>query len=116
MSADTKPSRPKLNGAVAKAIVSKINAYTRAKAAFDKAKAAKDTLVSYAHLIPDGIGAEGAGHVIKHWMGGGGEIFKLKEYRDAGHPITPEMAPFVEQRSKYHQWSVKPIDGPPEEA
>jgi hypothetical protein len=108
-------ARPKLNGAIANTIVTKVNAYARAKAAFDKAKAAKDTLASYAHLIPAETGAEGAGHIIKHWMGGGGQLFELSEYLKAGHAITPEMAPFVKDRSRYHQWSIKPIDGPPEQ-
>lgn len=107
-------TRPKLNSAIARAIVKAVVATERAQRALDTAKAKKSALEKYAHLVPYKIGAEGAGHIIKTWIGGGGEIFKLKEYREAGHPITPEMKPFIEARSTFRQWTVTPIEGPPE--
>lgn len=111
---DAPAIRPKLNPAIARRIVKAVIAAERTKRAWETAKAKKDALAKYAHLVPDKIGAEGAGHIIRHWIGGGGEIFKLKEYREAGHPVTPEMANFIEPRTTFHQWTVTPIEGPPE--
>jgi hypothetical protein len=50
----------------------------------------------------------------KKLNGAVGQVFSLKDYLEAGHPITPEMRPFVNDRETYDQWSATPIEGPPE--
>lgn len=108
-------TRPKLNGAIAKTIVALIVAYKRADRAVKEAKREKaEKLPKYADLVPYGTEVEGAGHIIKRWQGGGGQVFSLKDYLEAGHQITPEMADFVNDRETYDQWSATPIEGPPE--
>jgi hypothetical protein len=42
----------------------------------------------------------------------GGEFFSLKDYRAAGHPITPEMAPHVHPGDPRERWTWKDLRGP----
>lgn len=115
MPAAAPTTRPKLNGAIAKTIVAVIVAYQRADRALKEAKRERsEKLPKYKELVPVGIEVEGAGHIIKRWTAGGGQVFSLKEYLEAGHQVTAEMAPFVHDRDSYDQWSAKPIEGPPE--
>jgi hypothetical protein len=108
-------TRPKLNGAVAKTIVAAIVAYKRADRALKEAKRKRsETLPKYRDQVPLGVEVEGAGHIIKRWEAGGGQVFSLKDYLEAGHEVTTEMAPFVHDRETYDQWSATPIEGPPE--
>jgi hypothetical protein len=40
-----------------------------------------------------------------------GEYFGLKDYREAGHPVTPEMEAFI-QRYPRERWSWRDLRGP----
>jgi hypothetical protein len=110
--------RPKLNPSVARKIITKVIAYKRADRALKEAKRDKAQLDEYAHLIERGVKAEGTvdgtRYEISRWRGGGGQIFSLKEYLEAGHAITKEMEPFVHDRDTYNVWDVEPIEGPAE--
>lgn len=41
-----------------------------------------------------------------------GESFSLKTYREAGHPITPEMREAISPGVPFDRWTVKPAAGP----
>lgn len=105
---------PKINPAQATALIRKIVAYKRADRARKKAKAELDTMTArYRDVFPIGT-VEMAGYRIRRWIGGGGETFSLKDYKAAGHAITPEMASFVGARATFEVWDADPVEGPPE--
>lgn len=106
-------TRPKLNPAIARAIVTVINSYKRADRALKEAKRIRaEKLPQYESVVPYGVEVEGAGHIIKRWRAGGGQTFSLKDYLAAGNEVSPEMAPFVSTRQEYDIWDAKPIEGP----
>lgn len=42
----------------------------------------------------------------------GGDYFSLKDYRTAGHPITPEMAEHIRTGDPRERWTWKDLRGP----
>jgi hypothetical protein len=42
----------------------------------------------------------------------GSERFSLKDYREAGHEVTPEMRDAISTSKPYERWTVKDIRGP----
>ncbi len=41
-----------------------------------------------------------------------GDFFKLRDYKLAGHPVTPAMAEHISAGRPYDRWTTKLVDGP----
>lgn len=113
----------KLNAAQARAIVAAEVAAGKLKAALDAATVKRDELrARYKLRIPpstdpkdgdkDVREIEVAGFRIRVSTYAGGEYFSLKDYRAAGHPITPEMAEHVHAGDPRERWTWKDLRGP----
>ena len=66
----------------------------------------------YRPLLPDREEVKVGGWRIKRTEVDGAEYFSLRDYRDAGHEITAEMAEHLERRDPHERWTVKDLKGP----
>jgi hypothetical protein len=61
----------------------------------------------------DGIrAAEVGGISVRVTPVDGSERFSLKDYREAGHEITPEMRDAISTSKPFERWTVKDVRGP----
>ena len=89
-----------------------------AKAELEAAEEARRELRDRYHdLVPVSEDPEEAAKGIRVAAAGGitvriapmvsGETFRFREYKLAGHPVTPEMAEFLKDGKPYDRWTVR---------
>jgi hypothetical protein len=98
-------------------------AVLQAKAAWEAAKAEAEKLrARYEDRLEPSADPKDAGKDVKVGVAGGwqirftrftgGERFSIKEYRAAGHKVTPEMRPFISAGDPQVRVTVKRVKGP----
>lgn len=113
----------KLNAAQARALALAEVTYDKLAAALAEAKKARNELRGrFKARIPPSTDPKDADKDVRQVEAGGfrirvstfdgGEYFSLKDYREAGHPITPEMEPHVHDGEQREKWTVKALAGP----
>lgn len=116
-------STPKLNAAQARQLHEAEVAVAKLKAQLEIAETTRDELRD--RFIPRLSLATEAKEKLKGVLVGlaggisvratpcvGAEYFRLRDYRAAGHQVTPEMAEHISPGKPYLRWTVKTIDGP----
>lgn len=113
--------RVSLNPAVGAALIKAIVTKKRADAALEKAKRRLAELsAKHRDKLPDDAFAEvkvnGKTYRLIRWLGGGGEVFALGDYKAAGHTVTPEMRNHISDRAQSDVWRADLIEEPDEAA
>jgi hypothetical protein len=112
------PTTTKLTASQAKALDRAETRVATAKAELEDAEAERQTLRDRYHdLVPLSDDAEEAAKGIRVAAAGGitvriapmvsGETFRYRDYKLAGHPVTPEMAEFLKDGKPYDRWTVR---------
>lgn len=114
---------PKLTADQARKLHDAEVAHDQLKAQLDIAKKTRDELrgkyrprlelaKDAAAALKGTLQAISGGIAVQATPSAGGETFSLKDYRTAGHKVTPEMQPFIKAGGTRWTWTVRSIAGP----
>jgi hypothetical protein len=119
----TTADTPKLSAAQARKLERAEVKAAQLEAQLEEAKARRDTLRRRykSRLQPSTEKRDRGKNVLQAIAGGilvrvssfrGGDYFSLKDYREAGHEVTPAMRPFIRPGDPRERWTVKSLAGP----